>query len=71
MANEWADRKTQLNSYELFARYVIPQFQGGADAPRRSRDWVAEERSKQLGRAGEAIMQSIQQHATEQQEKQT
>jgi limonene 1,2-monooxygenase len=71
MANEWADRQAQLNSYELFARYVMPQFRGGSDATRRSRDWVAEERPKQLGRAGEAIMQSIQEHAAEQQQKQS
>jgi limonene 1,2-monooxygenase len=71
MANEWADREAQLKSYELFARYVMPHFQGGTDATRRSRDWVAEERPKQLGRAGEAIMKAISDHAAEQQQKQS
>jgi limonene 1,2-monooxygenase len=69
MANEWANREPQLHSYELFARYVMPQFQGGSDATRRSRDWVAEERPKQLGRAGEAIMKAISDHAAEKEAK--
>jgi len=31
-ANEWADREQTLRSYELFARYVMPRFQGSIDS---------------------------------------
>ena len=30
-AHEWANREDTLKSYELFARYVMPRFQGSAD----------------------------------------
>ena len=39
-AHEWADREQTLKSYELFARYVMPRFQGSLDAPRGSNDWA-------------------------------
>lgn len=71
MAHEWADREATLKSYELFARYVIPHFKGSGDATRDSRDWVAEHRPQQLGRAGEAIMKAIADHAAEKQDKES
>ena len=40
-AHEWADREATMRSYELFARYVAPQFQGSLDAQMTSRDIVA------------------------------
>ncbi|MFY9589128.1 MAG: LLM class flavin-dependent oxidoreductase [Actinomycetota bacterium] len=40
-AHEWADREATLRSYELFARYVAPRFQGQLDAQMTSRDIVA------------------------------
>ena len=52
-------------SYELFARKVFPHFKGTTGATRGSRDWVAEQRPQQLGRAGEAIMKAIGDHAAE------
>jgi limonene 1,2-monooxygenase len=70
MAHDWADRKATLRSYELFARFVRPHFQQNYAATRNSRDWVAERRPEQLGRAGEAIMKSIADHAAEKQNKQ-
>jgi limonene 1,2-monooxygenase len=39
-AHEWANREQTLKSYELFARYVMPRFQGSADAPRASNEWA-------------------------------
>jgi len=39
-AHNWANRQQTLHSYELFARYVMPRFQGSADGPRRSNEWV-------------------------------
>ena len=40
MAHEWAEREATLRSYELFARYVAPLFQGQASRPVASRDWA-------------------------------
>ena len=39
-AHEWANREQTLKSYELFARHVMPRFQGSADAPRASNEWA-------------------------------
>src|SRR5262249_29422634 len=39
-ANEWANREQTLKSYELFARYVMPRFQGSLDTVRGSNDWA-------------------------------
>jgi len=69
MAHEWADREATLKSYELFARYVIPHFQGAIEAPVRSRDWAAENRPTFIGAAMQAIMEQISRHQQEQAEK--
>ncbi len=37
---DWAPRQSILNSFELLARYVMPQFQGSAAGPRASQDWA-------------------------------
>jgi limonene 1,2-monooxygenase len=39
-AHEWANREQTLKSYELFARYVMPRFQGSLDTARGSNDWA-------------------------------
>ena len=36
MAHDWANREATLRSYELFARYVMPHFQGSLDSIGRS-----------------------------------
>jgi limonene 1,2-monooxygenase len=66
MAHEWADRRETLRSYELFAREVMPAFQGSTDRMRASREWAIENRPRFMGDAGAAIMSAIQQHAEEQ-----
>ncbi len=45
MAHDWANAGDTRNSYELFARYVIPHFQGTLDAPRRSAATVTAKRA--------------------------
>ena len=35
-AHEWANREQTFRSYELFARYVMPHFQGSLDSLERS-----------------------------------
>ncbi len=39
-AHEWANREQTLKSYELFARYVMPRFQGSLAMPQDSNDWA-------------------------------
>ncbi|GAB3672180.1 LLM class flavin-dependent oxidoreductase [Actinocorallia lasiicapitis] len=56
MAHEWADTAETRRSYELFARYVAPHFQGSAAALTASRDWAAANRASFIGEANAAIM---------------
>jgi len=39
-AHEWANREQTLKSYELFARYVMPRFQGSLETIRGSNEWA-------------------------------
>ncbi len=43
-AIDWAPREKILLSFELLARYVIPQFQGSVVSTAASRQWTAERR---------------------------
>lgn len=54
-AHEWANREQTLKSYELFARYVMPRFQGSADAPRASNEWARSNRKTIFSPNVEAI----------------
>ncbi|HYD47996.1 MAG TPA: LLM class flavin-dependent oxidoreductase [Terriglobales bacterium] len=69
MAHEWADREATKRSYELFARYVMPQCQGALEGIADSNQWAANNRPQFIGAATQAIMQEISKHASEQQEK--
>jgi limonene 1,2-monooxygenase len=65
MAHEWADRAATLRSYELFAREVIPRFQGSLPSLVASRQWAADNRPEFMGAVGGAIMQAISDHQAE------
>ena len=41
LAHEWADREQVLRSFELFARYVAPHFQGQLGSVQGTQQWVA------------------------------
>src|SRR5262249_12547269 len=43
-AHEWATREQTLRSYELFARYVMPRFQGSTEMTRGSNEWARDNR---------------------------
>ncbi|HXH82790.1 MAG TPA: LLM class flavin-dependent oxidoreductase [Candidatus Tectomicrobia bacterium] len=43
-AHEWATREQTLRSYELFARYVMPRFQGSLDTVQASNEWARSNR---------------------------
>jgi limonene 1,2-monooxygenase len=44
-SHEWANREQTLRSYELFARWVMPRFQGSTVTTAASREWVSANRS--------------------------
>jgi limonene 1,2-monooxygenase len=57
-AHEWANREQTLRSYELFARYVIPQFQGSVVSTRESNDWTRANRKTIFAPNVEAIQRA-------------
>jgi limonene 1,2-monooxygenase len=71
MGHEWADTAATRHSYELFARYVAPQFQDSSRTLTASRDWAAENRPEFIGAAGNAVMSAIVKHQEEKANKNT
>jgi limonene 1,2-monooxygenase len=65
MGHDWANREATLHSYELFAREVMPRFQGSMPSLEASRDWAAENRPTFIGAAGGAVLKAIQDHHEE------
>jgi limonene 1,2-monooxygenase len=48
-AHDWANREATWRSYELFARYVMPRFQGSIDTLARSNEWAKSNRKTIFG----------------------
>jgi len=57
-AHDWANREATLRSWDLVARYVIPEVNGMLDGYRESQRHVIENRDS-FDRAGEAVMAKI------------
>jgi limonene 1,2-monooxygenase len=62
MAHEWADPEATLRSYELFAREVMPRFQGSAERALQSRDWAAANRDRFSMKTMGAVAKAVQDH---------
>ena len=58
-AHEWATREQTMRSYELFARYVMPVFQGSLEGPIGSRGWAVENRRQVFGSTPEAVRRAF------------
>jgi limonene 1,2-monooxygenase len=58
-ANEWANREETLRSYELFARYVMPRFQGSLDSIAGSNEWCRSNRKTIFGPNVDAIRKAF------------
>ncbi len=58
-AHEWATREQTMRSFELFARYVMPQFQGSLESIVGSREWVLNNRKRVVGGAVEAVRRAF------------
>ncbi len=58
-AHEWANREQTLRSYELFARYVMPRFQGSLATVEDSNAWARENRKSIFGPNVEAVRRAF------------
>jgi limonene 1,2-monooxygenase len=58
-AHEWANREQTLRSYELFARYVMPHFQGSIEPIVGSNAWARENRKQVFGPTVEAVKRAF------------
>ena len=58
-AHDWADREATWRSYELFARWVMPRFQGSLDTLEASWAWCVENRKTVFGPNVEALRQAF------------
>ena len=64
-AHEWATREQTMRSYELFARYVMPVFQGSLDPIVGSNTWARENRKTIFAPATEAVKRAFTDHGRE------
>ena len=60
LANDWASRERTLHSYELMARYVLPEFKGHLGPLRASYDMVVTNKPKYGAPAMAAITKAYQ-----------
>lgn len=65
LGHDWADPRATMESYRLFAREVVPHFQGQLSAQRTSHDWATAKRGELFGRAGQAMLNAITSHVEE------
>ena len=59
-AHDWADRESTFRSWELFARYVIPEINGYTRPMRESAEYVTQHKAELMAGAGAAIVAQIQ-----------
>ena len=60
-AHDWANRENTLRSWDLIARYVMPEVNGMLEGYRASRTHVVENR-EWFNRAGQAVLSKIMSH---------
>jgi limonene 1,2-monooxygenase len=60
---DWAPRDKMLHSYELLARYVMPQFQGSALGTAASNAWAFERRETLMAGRTRAIERAREDYA--------
>jgi limonene 1,2-monooxygenase len=58
-AHEWANREQTLRSFELFARYVMPHFQGSLTTIAGSQSWARENRKQVFGSTVDAVRRAF------------
>ncbi|HXW83911.1 MAG TPA: LLM class flavin-dependent oxidoreductase [Candidatus Binataceae bacterium] len=70
LAHNWANFEATRKSYELFARYVLPRFNGSNVGRVDSLDWVRANGAELIGKAMSAAAETVQKHFAEQAAKQ-
>jgi len=63
--HNWANPAAKHRSYELFAQYVMPHFQGQIAAQAESHRWLTESGGEFVNRAVQAISKATTDHAEE------
>jgi limonene 1,2-monooxygenase len=63
--HDWATPEATKRSYELFAQYVMPRYQGQLDPPAASCEWVTGAGGEFVNQAAQAIGKAIEDHAAE------
>jgi limonene 1,2-monooxygenase len=63
--HDWAAPDAKLRSFELFAQYVMPRFQGQLESVQASHDWITGSGGEFVNRAAHAIQKAIEDHAAE------
>ena len=59
LAHEWTSTEKTHRSYELWARYVAPRFQGQAETLVQSRDWIEDRMGLVFGGSGAAQLKAF------------
>ena len=65
LGHEWADREATMKSYELFARHVVPAFQGQIDSLLASRNRVKAGHERAKGQVDAAIEDATKKYVAE------
>jgi limonene 1,2-monooxygenase len=63
LATEWTTQEKVRHSYELMARYVMPEFQDLNTWLRRSHAWTIDNKESLMGATVQAITKAMQDHA--------
>ena len=63
--HDWAAPTAKRRSYELFAEYVMPRFQGHLEPRAASKDWLTGSAGEFVNRATHAIAKATEDHAAE------
>jgi limonene 1,2-monooxygenase len=58
-AHDWASRENTLHSWDLFARYVIPELRGTTAGLRESQRYLHDNRADLMGGASRAVVSKI------------
>ena len=61
-AHDWANREATWRSWELFARYVIPEINGYTAGLRESQEYLNTHQSELMGGATQAVLSKILAH---------
>ena len=61
-AHDWANREATWRSWELFARYVVPELNGYTAGLRESQEYLNRHQAELMGGASKAVVSKIMSH---------